>query len=243
MKNLILTVSVLGATALAAGCTTSTPGTITASWDLQDWNDTTGVATDNAPCPSGADTVIVYALPVGDQNAADADKDLFNCTDGGGITAGHLTGSYQVWVTVTDHSGAVKYAESNTQTPVPVSAGVTTPVNFKFQVNRGYVTAEWSLRGGTSGSNLTCTSANVPAVEMDNMVGTSTPISDQFNCAPLTGTANPLKINTYAVGLQAVDSSPTPVGLGPLATAGTADIQFGNDAHDQGAVVLSVDGK
>lgn len=247
MKNLILTVAVLGATSLATGCTSSNqlppPGTVTASWDLQDYDPATGNTIHNVACPTGADTAIVYALPAGDQNLADADKDLFDCAAGGGTTAGHLAGSYQVWVAITDHSGAQLFAQSDYDT-LSISDGVNTSDSFGFQVNRGFVSAGWSLRGGTSGSTLTCASANVPAVEMDNMVGTSPPISDQFDCGPtMSGTANPLLINTYAVALQAVDSSPTPVGLGPAASAGTADIQFGNQLVDKGTVVLSVDNK
>ena len=235
MKNLVLTVAVLGAMTVATGCTTL--GNVTASWSLQDWDDAHGQPT-TAACPAGADTAIVYALPAGDQNLADADKDLFNCSDGIGTTAGHIAGSYQVWVAITDHSGATLYAQSDYDT-VSISDGTNSPLSFAFQVNRGFVAAEWTLMGGTSHTALSCNS-NIK-VEMDNMVGTGTPISDQFDCSPQMNTADPLPINTYAVALQAVDTSPTPVGLGPAASAGTADIQFGNQLIDKGSVVLTID--
>jgi hypothetical protein len=243
MKNLILTVAVLGATSLATGCTSSSFGTVTASWDLQDYDPATGNTIHNVACPTGADTAIVYALPAGDQNLNDADKDLFDCAAGIGSTAGHLAGSYQVWVAITDHSGAVLYAQSDYDT-ISISDGTDTPDSFGFQVNRGFVSAGWTLHGATSGTTLSCSSAGVAAVEMDNMVGTGTPISDQFDCGPtMSGTANPLLVDTYAVALQAIDSSTPPVGLGPAASAGTADIQWGNQLVDKGTVVLSVDNK
>jgi hypothetical protein len=230
---------VLGAASLATACTSL--GTVTATWDLQDWNDATGQPT-AAACPAGADTAIVYALPDGDTNAADADKDLFNCSDGVGTTAGHIAGTYDVWVEITDHSGAQLFAQSNA-VKLNVSDGTNSGSTFSFQVNRGYVSAAWTLKGVISGNTLDCTSAAVPAVEIDNMVGTATPISDQFNCTMMQGTVNPLPLATYAVALQAIDSSNPPVGLGPAASAGTADLQFGNQLKDVGTVVVSVDGK
>lgn len=237
MKNLVLTVAVLGAMTVATGCTTL--GNVSATWQLQDWDDAHGQPT-TAACPAGADTAIVYALPDGDTNLADADKDLFDCAAGAGTTAGHIAGSYQVWVAITDHSGATLFAQSNYNT-VSISDGTNTPLSFAFQVNRGYVAAEWTLMGGTSHAAVAC-NANTK-IEMDNMVGTSTPISDQFDCSPQMNTADPLPINTYAVALQAVDTGSPPLGLGPAASAGTADLQFGNQLIDKGSVVLTIDGQ
>jgi len=245
MKNLVLSVAVLGAASLATGCgggTTTLPGTITASWTLQDWDDATGQPTP-ATCPAGADTATVYALPHGDTNTADADKDLFNCSDGTGTTAGHIAGDYDVWVEITDHSGATLYAQSDAKASVPVDDNTDTSVSFAFQVNRGYVSAAWTLKGGTSGNTLDCTTAGVAAVEMDNMVGTNTPISDQFNCTPQQNVTDPLPLATYQVALQAIDGSTPPVGLGPATVAGNADLQYGNQDVDEGTVVLSVDGQ
>ena len=239
MKKLVLTVAVLGAASLATGCTSL--GTVTAAWNLQDWDDGTGQPT-AATCPAGADTAIVYALPDGDTNAADADKDLFNCADGAGTTAGHIAGTYDVWVEITDHSGATLYAQSDA-TKLTVSDGSSTGATYSFQVNRGYVSAGWTLKGVQSGSTLDCATAGVAAVEMDNMVGTNTPISDQFNCSPQSNTTDPLPIATYQVALQAIDSSTPPVGLGPAAVAGNADIQYGNQLVDEGTVVVQVDGQ
>ena len=234
-----VTAAVLGAASLASACTSL--GTVTATWHLEDWDDASGQPT-TASCPAGADTAIVYALPDGDTNAADADKDLFNCTDGAGTTAGHIAGTYDVWVAITDHTGAQLFAQSNAQ-KLDVTDGSTVDADYSFQVNRGTVSAAWTLKGVQSGSALDCTTAGVAAVEMDNMIGTNTPISDQFNCSPQQNTSDPLPIGTYQVALQAVDSSTPPVGLGPATVAGTADIQYGNQDVDEGTVVLQVDGK
>ena len=249
MKNIITLSLVLGAAAMAGGCIIESnnnhnppagDGTVTATWNLQDWNDASKqpVATG---CPAGADTAIVYSLPAGDTNAADAAKDLFNCVDGGGTTAFLPQGSYTEWVEITDHSGATLYAQSNSQ-QLGVRDGFDTAVTFPFQVNRGYVTAAWTLRGATSGNTITCTQAGAGGVEFDNMVGSNTPISDQFNCTDGTGTTYPLPIANYQFAAQVIDNSATPKALGPATVAGPANVQFGNQLVNKGTLVLNVDG-
>jgi hypothetical protein len=239
MKNLVLTAAVLGAASLATACTTL--GNVTATWTLQDWDDA-GKAPKSAVCPAGGDTAIVYALPATETNTALADKDLFNCTDGRGTTAGHIADSYKVWVEITSHDGATLYAQSNSQT-VSISDGTNAPLTFPFQVNRGYVAAAWTLKGGSTGNTLNCTQAGAGGVEFDNMVGTAIPISDQFNCTDGTGTTYPLPIANYTTTLQAVNSASPPVGIGPGTVAGASNVQFGNQLINKGSFVLSIDGK
>jgi len=238
MKNLALSAAVLGLASLAGACTSN--GAISASWTLQDWNDTTKTAT-TAQCPAGGDTAIVYTLPSGLTDPASATKDLFNCTDNVGLTAPLLADTYTTWVEITDHSGAVLYAQSNSQ-QIGVASGANSTAAFTFQVNRGYVTGAWSLKG-QSGTPLDCTSAGAGGVEFDNMVGSNTPISDQFNCTDGMGTTYPLPIANYQFAAQAIDSSNPPLGIGPATVVGPANVQFGNQTVNKGSFVLTIDGK
>ena len=244
MKNLVLTALVLGAASLAAGCTatTSTAGTVSASWDLQDWDDANAVAI-SADCPTGADTAIVYSLPAGLTNPADAAKDLFDCSAFGGTTAGLDPGTYTVWVEITDHSTNTLYAQSNSAT-VSVSDGNDYPTNFAFQVNRGYISGAWTLMGAVSNSAVTCADGGVDGVEFQSQPSVGgLPIADEFNCTDGEGTTYPLPVDTYpTVNVQAIDNSTPPLGLGEASVVNNVDVQFGNDLQDLGTVVVSVDG-
>ena len=250
MKNFITLSLVVGAAAMAGGCIIETnnnhnpppnQGAVAASWDLQDWNDSAKQPV-QANCPAGADTAIVYTLVGGDTNPGNAIKDLFNCSDFAGTTAPITAGAYTVWVEITDHSGAVLYAQSNSKS-VTLTGGAVTPADYQFQVNRGYVSAAWTLRGGTSNTTLNCAQAGAGGVEFDNMVGSNIPISDQFNCTDGAGTTYPLPIANYQFSAQAIDSSNPPLGIGPATVAGAAQVQWGNQLIDKGSLVLSIDGK
>jgi hypothetical protein len=245
MKNLVLTALVLGAASLAAGCTATTAGTVSASWDLQDWDDANAVAI-SADCPTGADTAIVYSLPAGLTNPADAAKDLFDCAAFGGTTAGLDPGTYTVWVEITDHSTNTLYAQSDSRT-VSVSDGSDSGADFAFQVNRGYVSGAWTLVGAQSGSAITCDDAGVPDVEFLSQPSIGgLPIRDLFTCNDGEGTSYPLPVDSYpTVSVQAVDASGdpnNPVGLGEAAVTNNVDVQFGNDLQDLGTVTVNVDG-
>jgi len=239
MKNLVLTALVLGAASLAAGCTATTAGTVTATWNLQDWDDTNAQPI-AAGCPAGADTAIVYSLPAGLTDPSSALKDLFDCSAGGGTTAGLDPGTYTVWVEITDHSTNTLYAQSNS-TSVSVSDGTDNPANFTFQVNRGYISGAWTLVAPDN-SATTCAAGGVDGVEFQSQPSAGgTPIADQFNCTDGQGTTYPLPIDNYPmVQLQAIDASNPPLGLGPAAIVSNVDVLFGNDLNDIGTVTVQV---
>jgi hypothetical protein len=248
MKNILTLSLVLGAAALAGGCIITSnnnnggnTGTVTATWDLQDWNDA-GKAPIAANCPAGADTAIVYSLAAGDTNTADAVKDLFTCSDFGGTTAPILNGNYTEWVEITDHSGATLYAQSNSQT-AGVRIGGDTALTFPFQVNRGYAAAAWTLQGASTHATITCTQAVASGVELNNMVGSNIPIADQFTCTDGQGTTYPLPIANYSMTVAAIDNSNPPKELGAATQAGAVNVQYGNQLINQGSFVLSIDGK
>jgi hypothetical protein len=237
MKNLVLSAAILGAASLATACTSL--GTVSATWELQDWNDSTKSAT-AAQCPAGGDTAIVYALPAGDTNMADADKDLFNCTSGGGITAGHIAGSYNVWVDITSHDGATLFARSDVKA-VNVADAKTSPVDFQFQVNRGYITGAWTLTHST-GAPADCTGVSgVEFVDTD----ASNPnnfITDQFDCTAGNGKTYPQPLATYNVSVEALaNSGGTETQIGQAALVQGVKLQTGNQTQNIGSVVIMLD--
>lgn len=236
MKNLVLTVAVLGIASFAAACGSS--GSVTASWTLQDWNEATGTASLATACPQGGDTIIVYSLPAGDTDPSLAYKDLFDCSVTGSGTASALpVGDYTVWVEVTDHAGTALYAQSDSQAATVVGGG-NTPVSFQFQLNAAPVSAQWTLVDNT-GAATSC--AGVGGIETEAMQGTSLPISDQFDCAAGSGTTNPLPVAIYQFGLAAVDNSNPPKALGPESTPISLNVQYGsNHPFNAGSFVVQV---
>ena len=216
-----------------------TLGTIHVTWTLQDWNDQTGLPI-AAACPSGADTVIVYSLPAGQTDPANAYTDLFTCADGAGTTLGLPPGNYTVWTEVVDHANTVLYAQSGSvQATVVANQNVNTA--FTFQVNRGYVHASWSL---ISAQNQAITCAQRPSiagVAFDQTGTGASLVGDIFTCSDLQGTTYPLPLDTYTLSVQAIDNGNPPNGIGAAATVPNVKVTFGNELTEAGAVVLDVD--
>ncbi len=240
MRNLVFTVAALGAASITGACgggTSSPQGTATVTWDLQDWSDANKTAVP-ANCPAGADTAIVYELPTSETDASLATKDLFTCADITGTTAPLFADDYQFWVDITDHSGASLFAESETKV-ASVLNNTNTGVDFKFQVNRAYVTAAWTLARASNGAPLSCGQASATGVEMDETGTGASLVPDQFDCAPMTGTSFPIPLDTYTVSLQALGGSPEG-GIGDSTVAGTAALTIGNQEVNKGTVILPI---
>jgi len=216
----------------------SPAGRMTVTWQLQDWNDTTKQPK-AAACPAGGDTAVVYSLPAGLTSPSQALKDLFNCADGSGTTAGLDPGSYTVWVEITSHDGAVLYAQS-LSTPVAITSNSNVPETFAFQVNRGYIAGSWSLNH-SNGTPADCT--NVTGIDfVDTDTATNGLVTDQFNCPARQGTTYPLPLSTYNVSVEAlgkVNNVEQQIGQAGLVTG--VPVQFGNDLKNIGSVVITLD--
>jgi hypothetical protein len=252
MKSLISFALTLGMAATATGCiiesSNNNPpppppppgtGTISASWDLQDWDDAKKQPV-SAGCPAGADTAILYSLAAGDTNAAHATKDLFDCARTSDVSAGLNPGSYTNWIEITDHSGATLYAQSGSVTTT-VTAGASTPASFQFQVNRGYIAGSWSLIH-SNGSPANCT--NLSGVEFVD-TDASNPnnfITDQFKCTDGQGTTYPLPLTTYNTSVEALATqNGKEIQAGQAALVQGVKVQFGNDLENIGSVVITLD--
>jgi len=240
MKNLVLSAAVLGVASFATGCTvthTAPASTADVTWDLLDWNDQSKSVIHDAPCPTGSFNATVYSLPSTDTNRDHAVKDVFNCTDKGGFTDPLTPGSYNFWVDITDSSGAVLYAESNSVAGT-ITATTSTPVDFAFQVNRGFTAAAWALNH-TGGAPADCTGVNGIEFVNTNAADPNKFVSDVYTCADGHGQSDPLPLATYNTSAEALDAADKQIGQAPL-IQGTK-IAVGNEIKNLGTVVITLD--
>ena len=114
MKKLVMSALLFATAANAAGCIfvsgdddASGTASVSASWTVL--NDGASAA-----CPPGATTAAVNAQRPEDSLPF---VDLYNCEDGAGIADNLPAGDYDVWVELTDDSGAGLVAQSETASP------------------------------------------------------------------------------------------------------------------------------
>jgi hypothetical protein len=260
MKNLVLSAAVFGLASLATGCifvtdnnNGGTGGKVTATWQPLEW-DGNAKAEVNANCPAGGDTAAVYNLGVlaptcsvdGDCSSDGSEvcvankctyRDLFNCSDKGGTTRRVASDDYTTWVEITSHDGAVLYAQSGSKT-THIFNGVDDSASFAFQVNRGYITAAWTLMN-KNGSPTSCSAAGATGVEFTETGTGASLVPDQFNCTAMQGTTFPLPIDNYTFSAQALGGNPE-AALGPGSVVPNVKVQYGNQLVNAGSVVLQV---
>lgn len=152
MKNLVFATLIAAAASQAAGCiifsdddNPSGLGDIHVTWSLKSTNPTLPNNPDvvNAPCPAGATTATLFALPAGAPPSS-AFQDKYDCIDGTGTIADLEPGTYTVWVQLQDTSGATKFAESFSQDVQVLSNNVTSAPTEIF-VDRGFFFVGWNL--------------------------------------------------------------------------------------------------
>lgn len=228
MKNLVLGSLLVGAATQAAGCVASST-TDTAHVEAH-WKFENIVGHVNTTCPTGFDTAAVHSQeldatlrPVGAPII-----DLFNCSDMAGITAALPPSWFEVYVNITDHSGASLYAQSAGAfvdvTTVNMSVNIPTILN-----DGGYFHFQWALVGQSSGAPLSCASAGatggVEAISTD-VSSPSNAVTDIFNCTEGTnvdagigeGFTAGLPAATYTVSIDALNSAMQAIGTAPALT-------------------------
>ena len=209
MKKLVL--GALLAVASLSGCVSdgggSTEAVVTARWKF------THLA-DNSPrsCPVGFATATIVSQatdPVTHLGAGATIVDKFNCSDGQGtITLPDDT--YLVWVQIENDTGSQIYTKSQ-QTFVDTSLGDTT-IDINILDDGGYFFLTWDLVKAGTQTPLTCAAAGVTASGSVEAVSTNLAtsqriITDKFTCEDHFGTTDALLAGTYAVTIDALDSS------------------------------------
>ena len=251
MKSLLVG-SLLTAGALI-GCTSSSDlGHIAATWTL-DHVTSTGAVT-AAACPSSdssAELHTVAASPDGTaldsctSPSSDCYIDIFNCSDGGGVSAPLPAQNYLTWVEIT--AGGSTYATS-TAAFVDITT-VDMQFDTEILVDGGYFKVSWSLQGETSGNTLACAdtaaahSAGGSVEVVSTLVGTSTALTDKYDCEDHFGYSAPLPWGSYEIVMDALNSSDQALGststdLGQQVIGSTP-----NDIVDLGHAVLHIAGQ
>ena len=251
MKNLVLSTLIAAAASQAAGCIITSDddggglGDIRVTWKLWSTDVTSGDNHDvDASCPPGADTVKLFALPVGAPPST-AFQDMYSCTDGSGVLGDLEPGQYTVWAQITDHAGTTKFAESFSQ-DLTVFAGNVTSSPFDIYVDRGFFFVGWTLNGATCAS----TPNNGVSMIATDGGGAGLGFDDRVDCEAGEGTktiTQPLPVRptiantnaSYTFSLTLLNQQDQGIGM-PVTIASRTLPNFGGATDDLGTVRLNV---
>ena len=248
MKNLVLA-SLLSAAAV--GCTTTEVGHIQATWQVASI-DSAGTTTEIG-CPQGIDTAALHTVLASPDGTAldpctspnsNCYVDLFNCTDGTGVSSALPAANYLTWIELTNTDGSQSYATS-TAAFVDIT---NADQQFSAQIldNGGYFRLSWTLMGEQSGQTLACadtaaaSSANGSVETTATITGGTAALSDKFNCEDHFGYSAGLPEGSYTVQVDALDS--TDAALGPGTTLTDKPITAPNGVTDLGDVIIPISG-
>ena len=235
MKKLVL-VALLGALASASGCTTaSTDAVITAKWSFEHW------ATHAArSCPTNYPNAVIYSQvwdPLNHRLTGTVVQDIFDCAAGQGTTD-PLDGIFLVWVQIESNTGSV-YAKS--ESSYIDTADGDTLITFPILDDAGFFFLTWDLQKASGGPLLSCAQAGLTgdaAIEtVATMVGTSSLVTDKFQCEHHFGTTDPLLAGTYTVSVEATVNDRS-IGNAPTLTNKT--ISSPNGLTDLGNIVIPI---
>jgi hypothetical protein len=215
---------------------------ITVTWTLQ------SLATQTAqPCPVGFDTAAVYSQPIDDTDMpiGDATIDLFNCSDGAGVTSQLSSTTYAESVAIATDDNSVQYGTS-----VPVFVGITA-TELEADVppiytDAGHFELQWQLTAASTGANLMCSDdPDVFSIEVtvDDCAGHVT-AEPPFGCADPVGYTAGILDGSYTIIVAATDANGTQLGIsdpieGSIATTATT----GNTITDLHVVTIPIGNK
>lgn len=240
MKKLVFAALLCGGIAqLGTGCiiTSSGPddpiyydGTISASWNL-----VSGDANTLVGCPDGATTIEVITENVANGNQI---VDQFDCINGGGVIE-RAPGTYDIWTRLTDDTALLTYAQSTLIT-VSVEAGVDTPADFTFSIDRGSFYLTWDI--AYAGDPTGCDIADIGDVSVTSTVvgDPGTFYDDVAPCAQYEFTTPGLPLDSYVVSVALLDAANEFAVY--VADPVEADIEYGNHFNDLGNFTLDAAG-
>lgn len=211
--------------------------TIAARWSLRDMAD--GATT---RCPSGFDTVQLFALPIDDQGTAlgEPNIDLFDCDAGTGASSDLAPDLYQVWIEVRSHDLSALYAQSLSQ----IMDVRLADQRFTTDVlnDGGYFQLSWDLVGAASKRPLGCSQVT----GLDSVLAVSTSIidphriyDDRRSCADHASVSEGLLHGDYTITIAAMAGAQQ---VGAPITFTRQTIAAQNRVTDLGAVTIPIDG-
>ena len=209
----------------------------TVTWSLQ------ALATQSPqPCPVGYDTAAVYsqAIDQADNPVTDPIIDLFNCSDGSGVTSTLPAATYAVTVAIATDDNALQYGTS-----VPVFVDVNTDDTEvdvpPIYTDAGHLELQWQLQDA-SGAPLQC--SDVPDAYSVNATATDsagTVASPPFDCDAPVGYTAGILAGSYTVAVALEDATGTQLGVAaPIDATLQTDATHGNPITDLHVVTIVV---
>lgn len=219
MKKLVLAALFIGGLSQAAGCIITTEEDDTGHFDLT-WS--------LVPDCGIASTASVHSLHSNGQEFID----VYDCIDGGGLTAPLPFGNYTVWVDFLDASNNT-IAQSFSQTATIDLGGEHVALSFtSIPRDQGFFAATWTINDGTN--DLACADVGAGGVSiLSTLVGSGgTGFDDIFDCSAGTGTTAGLDIGDYVVVVSLLETG-TDANLGSSMPR-NASLLWGNQLEDLG---------
>jgi hypothetical protein len=218
--------------------------TMNAEWSFHTVNPQGALSPPNL-CPSGFATVALHNQEVDASGRLVGSPfvDLFDCAAGRDFTDVLPPAVYETFLSVTNDSGSLVYADS-------ISAIVDVTVSdktFKAQIvdNGGYFKLGWDLRAQQTNAAITCNSlaatdgVGVTATLTSN---TSIIVPDDFDCVDgeiFSVFTDALAKGTYTVAIEPINGASQSIGTAVVLSNRT--IGDRNAVTDLGVVTLSVD--
>ncbi len=263
MKNIALVSFIALAASQAAGCIITSDDTVEKAHIATTWSIKDIASGQQVTCPPTFDTAALFSQaansdgsPVGVcRHSSDISGtcfiDLFNCSDGAGVSAPLPPSNYLTWVEIQTHDGSQTYATGvNPHAP----AGDTTLIDVtnvdqsydnEIFDDGGHFRMQWDLHGATSGAALTCDGIGAGApnggVELLSTVsGGSQSATDIFPCGDFEGTTTGLLAASYTVSVDALDQNMRALGTAPALT--NKPIGRQSMITDLGMIDIPIDG-
>lgn len=219
-----------------SGCVVDiVPRSLGITWMLR-----TAASPDPVACPPGYDTAEVVTQNVASDGTpmGAPQVDVLDCDAGEAMLVfdSNRVAVVQVSVRITNGTGGTAFAESVPET-VDLSAA-DGALAVAILTDGGYFGLAWTLRGQTSGNELTCATVEPDMIEVVSTRSTSM-YTDRFTCADGEGRTGALPAGTYGLTVEAIANDEP---LGPAATLTGKVVLDKNRITDLGVVEIPISG-
>ena len=193
------------------------------------------------PCPVGYDTAAVYSQEVDGSGDAVGDPiiDLFNCSDGQGVTSMLSGVTYLESVAIAVDDNSLQYG-----TTVPLAVNVMAPEQEvdtpPIYTDAGHFHLSWQLT--QAGSDIGC--GDVPtaySVQVTSTDASGPTVSAPFDCNAGSGFTDGVLDGTYTVTVALLDATGAQLGVSdPMTATITTTAMAGNTITDLHTVTIPV---
>ena len=220
----------------ATGCVAEDTGLITANWSFKEISSGSSLT-----CPTGFDTTAVHVIPVdavGNRQGAGT-IDLYNCSAFTGTADYAADGRYEVFMEITTPTNSALYADTPSVIVDLRPQDVT--VTQTIIDDGGFFYFDWALRGASSNSMLTCSTAGAAKTSiLVTLNGTTQGVEDKFDCERGGAYTGGLVAGSYTVSIAALNGASQSVGTVPALT--NQAIRAPNKTTDLNLITIPIDG-